>query len=265
MRRFFVEDISPQDAFVIIKGAEFVHLKKVLRLKQGAEIAVFNGAGLELSGTIEALEKGFARVRVGRRVDGKNESPVEITVIQGLVKGHKPELIIQKATELGVQAVLFYGGERSVPQINRTKNGRLIRWRKVAIEAAKQCGRAKVPAVSAVEGLQAAMESLFLEKGAGLLSASGQADNATGSGGFIKLIFWEGADKKGVKELLKGAHGCKQVAALVGPEGGFTEAEIKEAVDRGFILAGLGPRILRSETAGIAAVAIIQYELGDVN
>ncbi|MBI5887223.1 MAG: 16S rRNA (uracil(1498)-N(3))-methyltransferase [Deltaproteobacteria bacterium] len=245
MRRFFVEDITPLDSLVIIKGDEFVHLKRVLRLKIGDAASVFNGSGLELSGTVEAVEKDFAKIKIEQRIEHKNESPVHITLIQGLVKGDKPELVIQKATELGVNALFFYVAARSVVQI---KDSRLARWRKVAIEAAKQCGRAIVPAIIMADGMKAALGRLASE-----------------NSGALKLVFWEGADKKGVKEVLRGAHGCGSVAALVGPEGGFTEEEINDAISSGFVPAGLGPRILRSETAGVAAVAVIQYESGGMD
>ena len=247
MRRFFVEEITPEDGFVIIKGGEFVHLKLVLRLKKGDAASVFNGAGLELSGIVEAVERDFAKITALRRTEHKNEGPVRITLIQALIKGDKPELIIQKATELGVNAIFFYAAARSVVQI---KDDRLVRWRKVAIEAAKQCGRAIVPAIIMADDMKAAL-GRFVSENKG--------------GGLVKLVFWEGAEKKGVKEVLKGAHGCKSVAALIGPEGGFTEEEITAALSGGFVPVGLGPRILRSETAGIAAVAVIQYESGGMD
>ncbi len=248
MKRFFVEDIDIDSALVRISGAEFAHLKKVLRLKAGAAVALFNGSGLELTGVIESIGKDMAVVRVGGRFTNRRESPLEITLLQGLVKKDKPEFIIQKATELGAKEVYFYSTSRTVPVISGGRSeDKIPRWRKISVEAAKQCGRTILPRISIVKDLK---DALGLRRDA------------------LKLLFWEGEGVRSVKDVIK-THltlpAGKGLVVLVGPEGGFSEEDVKTAVAEGFIPVGLGPRILRAETAAVAALSILQYELGDLN
>lgn len=245
MRRFFVEDISPDSLYAHIRGEEFIHLKRVLRLTEGSEVAILNGKGLELIGTIESIEKDSAKVKVEGRANGRGESPSEIVLLQGMVKGEKPELIIQKATELGIKEVSFYSTSRTVPVFGKGKaEEKLKRWRKVAIEAAKQCGRTVLPRLNAISGLKEAIE---------------------GHEGLLKLVLWEGKGTDPIKEALKDPRGKTGVVVLVGPEGGFSEDEVREAEQKGFIPVSLGPRILRAETAAIGIISIVQYEIGDMN
>lgn len=247
MRRFFVTEISKDSQLATISGDEFIHLKKVLRLSEGASVELFNGAGLTLTGTIISIEKTSATIRIDGRSEGKRESRLDVVLLQGMLKGEKPELIIQKATELGVSGVVFYSTARTVPVVRAEKTeGKLKRWRKVAVEAAKQCGRDTLPALSSTTFGEA------LEGRRGL-----------------KVMLWEGhggsAATGGFKEALKRPEAKDGVVILVGPEGGFSEDEVAAAQNRGFIPVGLGPRVLRAETAAIAAVSAVQYELGDMN
>lgn len=245
MRRFFIEDIDESSTSVRVKGEEFIHLKKVLRLKAGSVVAVFNGKGLELTGVIESIGADSAAVKIEGRTEAKKESPVKIILLQGLVKGEKPELIVQKATELGVSEVHFYSTSRTVPIISEEKSrDKTLRLRKITIEAAKQCGRTAIPLLSFVD-----------------------LDEALKLGGALKLLFWEGEKSRGIKEIIKRPlpSPLGEVIILTGPEGGLSEEDASKAVSKGFISVGLGPRVLRAETAAIAAVSILQYELGDMN
>ncbi|MFQ5441127.1 MAG: 16S rRNA (uracil(1498)-N(3))-methyltransferase [Thermodesulfobacteriota bacterium] len=244
MRRFFAPDIRENSLEALIKGDEFVHLKKVLRLKKGEKIALFNGLGLELLATIESVGRASASVTIDGMLEGRAESPLEITLVQGFIKGDKPELVIQKATELGVKKIVYYPAGRSVPAPGEPglKN-RLKRWDRVAVEAAKQCGRAFVPEISSSKSLKDAMGGA--------------------SQGFRIVLFEEGGGP--LEEALKKAPPkIDKIILLVGPEGGFSSEEIILAESGGFIPVGLGPRVLRAETAAIAAVSIVQYVLGDV-
>jgi len=242
MRRFFIDDITGDSREVLIRGPEFVHLKKVLRLGEGARVSVFNGRGLELKGKVIEVGSAEARVEIEGRVESGSESPLKIVLFQGFLKGDRPEFIVQKATELGVREVVFYTTGRTVPDISgdRVKR-RLARWSRIAVEAAKQCGRAWVPDIAFGDfpGV------LALYPGA------------------TRIALYEGEGTQGLKEALKDKRG-KDVAVLIGPEGGFSVEELSEAVSAGFIPVGLGPRILRSETATLAVLSIIQYELGDL-
>ncbi|MEK7772716.1 MAG: 16S rRNA (uracil(1498)-N(3))-methyltransferase, partial [Deltaproteobacteria bacterium] len=243
MRRFFVEDINALDSIVRIEGREFTHLKKALRLKPGSEVSVFNGRGLELFGKIESVGRDGAAVTVEGSSLNEGESPLDLTLIQGLLKGDKPELIIQKTTELGVKEVSFYTAPRTVPSFDEDKAAdRVERWRRVAIEAAKQCGRTVIPRINYVD-LSRAIE--------------GREES-------LRIILWEGERARGIGGILDDNWNSGSVALLVGPEGGFSAEYVDEAGKTGFIPVSLGVRILRAETAAIAGVSIIQHRLGDL-
>ena len=243
MKRFFVEQLSPDEKIISITGKEFHHLKNVLRLNRGDEIIVFDGKGLEFSGKIESIGKHEARIAIEKQVESIKESGFEIILCQGLAKSEKMELIIQKATELGVSRILPFITNRVVPSLDAKQIGlKIQRWRRIALEAAKQCRRSIVPRVEEPKTFTEILKGW---------------DN------YIKIILWEEEKKNSLKDILKKDRfsGC---IVLIGPEGGFSEVEVAEAKKAGFVPAMLGPRILRTETAAIGIVAIIQYELGDI-
>lgn len=243
MRRFFVSGISKDSKVATVAGDEFTHLKKVLRLSEGASVELFNGKGLTLAGTISSIDKTSATITIDSACECKRESSLGVALLQGMLKGEKPELVIQKATELGVLEVVFYSTARTVAGPGKDRaEGRLKRWRRVAIEAAKQCGRDTLPALS-------------------ITSFSSAIEGRTG----LKVMLWEGSGGGGFKEALKRPEAKDGVAILVGPEGGFSEDEVVAAQKAGFVPVGFGPRVLRAETAAIAAVSAVQYELGDMN
>ena len=243
MKRFFVEQLSPDEKIISITGKEFHHLKNVLRLNRGDEIIVFDGKGLEFSGKIESIGKHEARIAIEKQVESIKESGFEIILCQGLAKSEKMELIIQKATELGVSRILPFITNRVVPSLDATQIAQKTqRWRRIALEAAKQCRRSIVPRVEEPKTFTEILKGW---------------DN------YLKIIPWEEEKKNSLKDILKKDRfsGC---IVLIGPEGGFSEVEVAEAKKAGFVPAMLGPRILRTETAAIGIVAIIQYELGDI-
>jgi 16S rRNA (uracil1498-N3)-methyltransferase len=261
MRRFFVDDITAGSKEVRIVGDEFGHLKRVLRLKKGDRVSVFNGKGLELAGSVSSIGRDSALVEIRGRVVKNRESPLRVVLLQGLVKKDKPELIIEKATELGVAGILFYPAARTVNAFDPGKAGsKLVRWRKVAVGAAKQCNRSIVPEIRYSPGLpeaiKTAMEAAEAAPNSGLrlLALEPANDVALESGG----------GGGGLKAALK--HGIPEdgVTVLVGPEGGFTDDESDFAKKAGFLPVGLGPRTLRAETAAVALLAILFYELGDM-
>lgn len=251
MRRFFVEEIDADAEHATIKGTEFRHLKGALRLKPGTEVSLFNGKGLELEGVVTSVGKGSARVTVKGIIEVTTESPLEVTLLQGLVKGEKPEFIVQKATELGVKEVIFFTTPRTIPVFDSARKGKKIsRWRRVSQEAAKQCGRSILPRIditdfkSAIKGSPEGLKVL-LEK----------VPAARGRPGLKRTL-----RSVSSKRLRTG----DRVIVLVGPEGGLTEAEVNAAIKEGFRVFSLGPRTLRAETAAVSALTIIQYELGDI-
>lgn len=244
MRRFYKEDLTEHSTCVEIVGEEFYHLKRVLRLEAGSAVLLFNGKGLELSGRIEDVGRGSASVIIEGSSKGERESPLDFVLLQALLKGDRPEFIIQKATELGIREVCFYNTSRTIPRVSPDKEAsRQARWKKVAIEAAKQCGRTVLPEVILAPDLKSALK--------------GHDEN-------LKLLLWEKEGGAGLKEALQGARGKYGVSVLVGPEGGLSPGEAAEALGAGFVKAGLGPRILRAETAALAVMSIVQHALGDL-
>ncbi|MFQ5480072.1 MAG: RsmE family RNA methyltransferase [Thermodesulfobacteriota bacterium] len=244
MRRFFIEDLTSNTAEAVLRGEELRHLK-VLRLTEGEVVSLFNGRGLELLGRIISLAANEARLSIIKEIEPCGESPLNIILLAGLSKANKPELIIQKATELGVSSIVFYSAGRSVPGLKAGKaDNKLKRWRRVALEAVKQCRRSIIPLITFEDGLARA------------LAAAARVD--------VKLFFYEGGGRP-AREILSGFNEnvISSAALLIGPEGGFTETERGAALSNGFIETSLGPRILRAETAAIVSVALVQSLLED--
>ncbi len=241
MRRFFLEELDGSAKEAEITGEEFTHLKKVLRLGPGDSAAIFNGRGLELFGRIESIGQRSAKITIEGRSEDRKESPFGLALLQGLLKGDKPEFIVQKATELGLTEVCFYTTARTVPRVDgEGAEKKLLRWKKAAIEAAKQCGRSTLPLITLAPGLKEAVQ----ETKAGL-----------------KIVLWEKEGTASLKDLLSGK-APEAAALLIGPEGGLSDEEVKLAEGAGFQKAGMGPRILRAETAAVAAAAVIEYAFG---
>ncbi len=241
MRRFFKEGLSRDAREVELDGEEFHHLKKVLRLSANDPVTLFNGIGLVLSGRVETIGKSSARIAVTGREEAGQESPVKIVLLQALLKGDRPDFIVQKATELGAAGVYFYLTPRTVPKVDsEAAEKKFARWRKIAIEAAKQCGRDVLPEIRLAKDLR----------------------EATSGHQGLKLQLWEKDGGVSIKEALSGAH--ETVALLVGPEGGLSTDESAEAEKAGFTRVSFGPRILRAETAAIAAISVVQHALGDL-
>ncbi|MEK6532217.1 MAG: RsmE family RNA methyltransferase [Deltaproteobacteria bacterium] len=245
MRRFFIEDITPGSRFVSIRGEEFSHLRRVLRLKKGDEVSVFNGRGLELKGTIDSMAGECAGIGITGEVEAKTESPFDITLLQAMLKGDKNELVIAKATELGVRRISFYATQRTVRLIKEDSKT-LKRWQRVSIEALKQCNRVAVPEIDLIKDFKGALE---------------RYSNLP-----LKVFLYEGEETVGLNSALgKIKTGdMKDIAVVIGPEGGFTEEEVREASLLGYIVAGLGPRRLKSETAAISVISILQHRFGDM-
>lgn len=243
MRRFFLEDIDEGAKEAEITGEEFTHLRRVLRLGPGDDAAIFNGRGLELTARIESVSSRSARLTIIGKNQTLMESPFKLLLLQALLKGDKPEFIIQKTTELGVSAVCFYATARTVSKVDEENaEKKLLRWKKAAIEAAKQCGRNVLPDIAFAQDLRNAVESI-------------QSD--------LKLLLWEREGARPLRELLSGKR-PESVAVIVGPEGGFSDADAATAEKAGFVKVSMGPRILRAETAAIATAATMQYAFGDL-
>jgi len=229
---------------IIITGDQARHLSLVLRVKPGDNLTIFDGSGYKYDCTIIKCHKKEVIAERTKKEPYSVESPISITLVQGIAKGEKMDLIIQKATELGVSKVVPVITEHS--DVRHTEKA--ARWRKIALSASQQSGRDMIPEI---------YEPLFYKE---------FLHTDFGNGGlekFAGIIFSEEYKARNLKQVLRRFQGTKHITILVGPEGGFAEEEVTGAVERGFIEASLGPRILRTETAPIAAISIIQYELGD--
>jgi 16S rRNA (uracil1498-N3)-methyltransferase len=218
------------------------YLRDVLRLAPGATVEVFDGAGGAYDATIAA---GFDALAVGPRRAAARAGRA-VALLLALAKGEKMDLVVQKATELGVASIAPFAAERSVVRLEGDKGAeRARRWRRIAEEAARQCGRADVPDVAAPVPLAAALAAL----------PPGTATFVLHPGG-APLAAAEGEDGAAVAPAA-----C---AAVIGPEGGLTKAEVDACERAGARRAGLGPRVLRAETAAIVAVTVLQVRFGDL-
>lgn len=239
--RVFVEDPIAAGDMVPLNGFAADHLLKVLRLSRGASVTLFNGDGHDYEGTLEVLGKGSAAVLVASAVPVANESPLALTLAQSVARGEKMDLILQKATELGVGHVVPLVSERTEVRLDEDRaDRRLAHWRRVVQSACEQCGRARIPAVAAPQGI---------------------ADFAAASGGdgALKLVLHVGAARR-LRELER----ADAYVLAVGPEGGFSERDVDALELSGFTRVALGPRVLRTETAGPAAIAVLQGLYGDL-
>jgi 16S rRNA (uracil1498-N3)-methyltransferase len=244
MARFYVPHPRVEQGALKVEGDEVKHIRKVLRLKEGDEITVFDGFGKEFQGTLVEERRSSVVIRIENITSSKKDSPLEVTLAQSLLKGEKMDYLVQKATELGVKDILPFLSSRSVPLLEKSKRlDRHRRWGRIAVEASKQCGRGVVPKI---ESPQDYSEMLRAAPSDALL-----------------LILWEKEGMK-LKEILEGSKERKKIFFVIGPEGGFSQGEIEEGKRAGFIPVTLGKRILRAETASLCFLSILQYERGDI-
>ncbi len=250
MTRLFLPPDQLKSKQIIITGEQARYLTSVLRVKPGESLDIFDGLGFKYSCRIIKCHKKEVIVERIKKERYSAESSISITLAQGIAKGDKMDLIIQKSTELGVNKIIPLITERA--QVRSTN--KLERWKKIALSASQQSGRDKIPEIEGPVDFREFLSRQFplLEKGE--------------KGGFFNsgIIFSEAIKDRNLKGVLSAFKNTQQLTLLVGPEGGFSKDEVTTAVENGFIEASLGPRILRTETAPITAISIIQYELGDV-
>jgi 16S rRNA (uracil1498-N3)-methyltransferase len=247
LRRFFVEEIRESDGTCSITGSEAKHITKVLRMKTGDRFVLMDGKGARFQVTIASATPREVQVVLGKPLPKPPPSPVQIMLCQALLKSRQMDYLIQKTSELGVDRILPFSSERTVISLRKDRAlGKLRHWREIAQNSAKQSDR-NIPAE--IETLSPFKELVTQEKWKDAL----------------KVILWEQERSQDLKNLLKVFSPVEKFVGMVGPEGGFTQEEIGVARDAGFVPVSLGNRILRSETAAITMVAIIQYEWGDLS
>lgn len=251
MQRYFVSAEQFSEHAVVITGDDARHIGKVMRGKPGDKLIVSDGSSKEALVAIDSIEAGEVKATILEPLVMDREAKLNVTVAQSLPKGDKMETVIQRCTEIGAVSFVPFLSERTIVQYDAKKEGkRLERWRKIAKEAAEQSHRNRIPTV----------EQPLSWKG--LLSSFGDYD--------LVCYCYEKEDGKHLKDVLKPFVGelapdaGANVLIVVGPEGGFSEKETAQADEAGAISVGLGKRILRAETAGMAALTCVLYESGEM-
>jgi len=253
-RRFFAPPtaFSPGEQTVILSAEEARHARDVLRLRAGDEIYVFDGAGKEFRCVVREFVRHGATLDLKEEVEPAHSDPsLDLTLAIALLKGEKFELVIQKTVELGVWRIVPLISERADVRLsdNKLEQKRANRWRRIALEAAKQCGRARVPEVAAPGSV-----SSFLTE-----------SSETNTGPVVRLFFAE-REGKSLSDVIKSSiEYPTRILMVVGPEGGWADREIERAREAGWKVVTLGGRTLRAETAAIAIVALLQHRFGDLN
>ena len=245
MRTFVLGDNPLWGDTATVTGELDRHMARVLRLKAGSAVVLTDAGGGRLSGFIEEVGAKSLTVRIGARESvPEQEQPLRVTLYQGLPKGEKLDLILQKCTELGASEIVTFDAVRSIVKLRGERSaGRLERCERIVQEAARQSGRRTAPGVAIGGSLDA------------VLRDAGQA---------VKLLLWEGERRIGLRETFEAHPSPESVGIVVGPEGGLAPEEVEQALAHGFTPVSLGRRILRTETAGLAVLSILQFYWGDM-
>ena len=246
MRRFFLEKEAILSEKPTLTGPDVKHIRTVLRLKPGDDLFLFDGKGSEYRARITASTPKAVVVSVAEAFPSTSESPVQITIGQGLLKAKKMDSVVRQITELGIHALIPVMTERSVPQPKPERWAeKERRWKTIAWESLKQCGRSQTPRLDSPVSFEA------------LARMSQVYDH--------RFIFHDDPAESAKATYTNEAASGLAVLALIGPEGGFAPEEVQMALDAGFQCTSLGPRILKADTAVAAACTILQYLFGDLS
>lgn len=246
MHKFFVPKNNIVDNMAYIEGDDVKHIYKVLRLEIGDKISINDCNGEEFLAQIEEINKKQVIAKCIEKLELNNESPIEIHLFQGLPKSSKMDLIVQKATELGVKEITPVVTGRVVVKSELGEFKKLDRWNRITLEACKQSKRSLIPKVNIPLEFQELLETI---------------KNMD-----LAIVPYENEYGYGIKNVIAdiNKNNIKKIAIIIGPEGGFEENEISRLKELGAYIVTLGPRILRTETAGFVCTALIMYELGDL-
>lgn len=245
MPRFFIPARDISDGRARLEGSEFRHLQRVLRLREGDHLTVFDDEGHEHVGVVLTMSPRTAVLRIVSTTTPTRESALLITLYQGIPKGRKMDLVIEKATELGTRSIIPFTSAFSIAGAGAA--GKNERWQRIALAAAKQSARTHVPTIGAALTFPEAI--------------------AQGAENGLKLMLYEGAGTVPLAKLATGSalpNKPTSAAIFVGPEGGFSHDEAALAREHGFALVNVGPRVLRTETAALVAVTLVQSRWGDL-
>ena len=243
MQQFFTDPSGIRDGRIYIEGQDVSHMKNVLRMRPGETVKVSDGMGKSYLCSIEGYEEGRAELKIEQVSRSDAELPSRIIRFQGLPKGDNMEMIVQKAVELGAYSIVPFAAKRSVAKLDEKKAlKKQMRWQAIAKGAAEQSGRGIIPEVYAPVTYAEA------------LHIAGTLDKL-----LIPYEQEEGRDR--TAEVIRDLQPGQSVGVFIGPEGGFEEDEVRRAAETGAVPVTLGKRILRTETAGLAALSILMYHL----
>ncbi len=243
MHHFFTDPQNVYEKEIIITGNDVNHMKNVLRIKPGELVKISDGNGIEYECSVNRYESENAILNILNSFKSNSELSSEIYLFQGLPKGDKMELIIQKAAELGVYKVVPVATKRAVVKLDPKKAAKKVeRWNAISLSAAKQSGRSMIPEVEQVMSFSEALQYVK------------QMD--------LILFPYELAEGMSItKEIISTIKSNQKIGVFIGPEGGFEEEEVRKAEEIGAHPITLGKRILRTETAGLAVLSILMYQL----
>lgn len=243
MYRFFVENNQVKDKEILINGQDVKHIAHVLRLEIGEKIVICNRQGIEYCCIINSIGKDYVKALILNENQSKNELSTKVFLFQGIPKLDKMELIIQKAVELGVYEIVPVMMTRSVVKINsNNRDKKMIRWNKIAESASKQCHRGIIPKVH---------EPLTFDEALQYAKSLNK----------VIVPYENSANINESKKILSGLDNVNTIGVFIGPEGGFDCKEIDHLISNQSLLISLGRRILRTETASLAVLSIIMYNL----
>ena len=251
MSRFYVPKEAVKGDDILISGKEAHHILDVMRLKLSDKVVVFDGTGKEYACVVRETRSKSLSLEIIKTRHAAAEESYSTALIQAIPKKDKMDYIVQKATELGVKNIFPATTARTIPEWDGSKKSNIVeRWRKIALEAAKQCGRADIPGILPITELKKAISAA--------VNAAENDDNA--SAVYMMAALSDKAVK--LKDVLKDHHGSR-ITIAIGPEGDFTPEELKAAEEEGFKIVSLGKRVLKSDTAGLAVLSAINYEYQD--
>ena len=253
LTRAFVEGALTPGSILELARDTGSHLAKVLRARSGDELVLFNGDGHEFAGVIETVRGSQVSAAIGAARSIDRESRFKVTLVQCVPRGDRMDFIVQKATELGVERIVPVLSRRSVVRLDEAQAAsKQAHWRAVAVSACEQCGRNRLPEVEAPQALLDYLGALTPQTSGALLRLVLEPEHATLGG--------DGARSPDID-----AAGREGAVIAIGPEGGFAPEELEAFNISAFCRMGLGPRVLRTETAAIAAIVVLQARFGDMS
>jgi 16S rRNA (uracil1498-N3)-methyltransferase len=253
LTRVFIDGALTPGAMVDLARDTASHLAKVLRARSGDEIILFNGDGREFTGAIEAVRGSRVSASIGAARSIDRESPLALTLLQCVPRGDRMDFIVQKATELGVGRIVPVLSQRSVVRLDQPQAAsKQAHWRAVAVSACEQCGRNRLPTVDAPQPLLNYLGAMNAKETPGLLRLVLEPERAA-------------REPRGARVDIHAAGPVTGADIAIGPEGGFAPEELEAFELSAFSRLRLGPRVLRTETAAIAAIVVLQARFGDMS